>query len=106
MPNSTALVAAAREAEAQGGLAARLRSPEGRLQLLTHVYVGGALSPYEWSNQQQIRMASGVDLTVSKYDDVIELWTPEQKSHARITVVDALRFGNSVVHVLDGVLVP
>jgi hypothetical protein len=47
-----------------------------------------------------------VNVTVSKYDGVIELWTPAQSSHARLTGVEALGLGNSTVHLLDGVLLP
>jgi hypothetical protein len=106
-PNLTALAAAAQAAQnaTPGGLSAWLRSPAGRATLLTHVFLGDTL-PYEWADQEQITMASGVNVTVSKYDGAIELWTPAQRSHARLKGVEALRLGNVTVHLLDGVLLP
>jgi hypothetical protein len=109
VPNSTALASfassqiAAQNATTPDGVSSWLRSPAGRATLLTHVYLGDA-NPYEWGNQDALVMASGTQLTVSKYDSVIELWAPFQASHARLTAVDALKLGGVRVHVLDCVL--
>ena len=101
-PLDTAFAALAGD-DAVDTLSANIAALEAVIKL--HI-VDGAFSAADLYDGQLLRTAAGVDLTVARLGDTIDILAPgDEGTVARIAIADVAACG-SVVHMVDTVLVP